>query len=562
MRRSLLLALCAAALATAALPPWPLESTVEAARSYAAAATLARPTGLRRADYLDTITKVVGFWTQYQNASGNIIDPYRGEETQYATPCYAFACATALPLLPGLLPNCSAALGAATRELATRTCADGHCVFFMKPVMFAYRLLAPQVDAGTLAAWDAALGAMDPYRDFGFPVSGNWGLVGTLDMLRTTYITKFGNDSWWRAELDFQLGGQSIPDTFTANGMYQDHSGEEGLNPLPYDTFPLSGYLTVMLQEGYNGTWAPTIRELTRRAAWTHMLMQSPFGEVPTGGRSSQHTWNEAVSALAYEVNAVRSAAEGDAGAACLFQRAAHLSHESVRRWQVLPSGRLQIVKNHFDPALRWGFEGYSYNSQYSLLPAAMLAAAYHYADASDAIPECATFADAGGFVFELPEHHLVIANAGGLYVEVETAADPHYESTGTNRVHVDTCGAAAPPCAALGALATLSASPPQEQGGFTYGPWWTTASGASASLGNASYAEVAAATMVPGWVAAATEVRFEVSFVLTSGVVVRQAFALSATNASAPTLSIASSISQMGGTGAGGNFTRFGLQL
>jgi hypothetical protein len=61
---------------------------------------------------------------------------------------------------------------------------------------------------------------------------------------------------------------------------------------------------------------------------------------------------------------------------------------------------------------------------------------------------------------------------------------------------------------------------------------------------------------------AAATEVRFEVSFVLTSGVVVRQAFALSATNASAPTLSIASSISQMGGTGAGGTFTRFGLQL
>ena len=54
------------------------------------------------------------------------------------------------------------------------------------------------------------------------------------------------------------------PDVYTQitpNGLYQDHSGTGGLNPLPYDTFPTSGYLTMLLREGYNGTFAPFLRE-------------------------------------------------------------------------------------------------------------------------------------------------------------------------------------------------------------------------------------------------------------------------------------------------------------
>jgi len=46
--------------------------------------------------------------------------------------------------------------------------------------------------------------------------------------------------------------------------------------------------------------------------------------------------------------------------------------------------------------------------------------------------PQCATFADVGGFVFQLPEMRKVIANAGGVYAEIELGADPHYDSTGT----------------------------------------------------------------------------------------------------------------------------------
>lgn len=83
-------------------------------------------------------------------------------------------------------------------------------------------------------------------------------------------------------------------------------------------------------------------------------------GEIPTGGRSSQHSWNEAAASAVYEIQAGRYAAAGDTQAACMFKRAAHLSLGSVKRWQN-PAGDLQIVKNHFPPVDRWGYEVYSF---------------------------------------------------------------------------------------------------------------------------------------------------------------------------------------------------------
>ncbi len=166
-----LAALARAQPAPPVLPPFALEGTVDFALQLAAATPLKRDTGLKKADYLPVIEGVVQYMRTVQNASGHIIDPFRGIETQYATPCFAFACATlfAEGLDDSLLPNCTAALTAATTELATHSCADGHCVFFMKPVMFAYRVLKARVDAATLATWDANLEAMNPWIDFGFP---------------------------------------------------------------------------------------------------------------------------------------------------------------------------------------------------------------------------------------------------------------------------------------------------------------------------------------------------------------------------------------------------------
>ena len=274
------------------LPPYALEATVAAALQRSAASPLRRSTGRTREDYLANIAGVVLTMLPYQNSTGHIIDPYRGLETQYATPCYAHACATVWQAGAASPPlgSCTAALSASIQELATDTCADGHCVFFLSPVMQAWRILNASADvaAATKAEWAAGLAALNPARDYHFPTN-NWGLVGAAgDLLRTNLIAQFGNSSWADAMLASQLNASTLASTWTSNGLYQDHTGVGGLNPIPYSIFPVGGYFTVLLKEGYNGTFAPLIREITRRAALTHLLMQSPWGDMPTGGRSSQ----------------------------------------------------------------------------------------------------------------------------------------------------------------------------------------------------------------------------------------------------------------------------------
>lgn len=128
------------------------------------------------------------YFRHFQAPTGEIIDPYAQAEIQYATPCFAFSCATVYSkgLDATLLANCSNALSHAIQELVNDTCADGHCVFFTKPVVFAYRILAPLVAADVKASWDAGLSALDPWKDYHFPTN-NWGLVGAVgEYLRTS----------------------------------------------------------------------------------------------------------------------------------------------------------------------------------------------------------------------------------------------------------------------------------------------------------------------------------------------------------------------------------------
>ncbi len=96
------------------------------------------------------------------------------------------------------------------------------------------------------------------------------------------------------------------------------------------------------------------------------------------------------------------------------------------------------IVKNYMDPALGHAFEGYSAHSQYNLLPMSMLAIAYEHAEAGEAVPERATPSEIGGYVLQIdPKLHKIFADAGGMYLEIDTAGDHHYDATGLIRVHV-----------------------------------------------------------------------------------------------------------------------------
>src|SRR6185437_10133423 len=187
---------------------------------------------------------------------------------------------------------------------------------------------------------------------------------------------------------------------------------------MAYDHFPRL-WLADLLAGGYDGPSHAELEEAIRRAAITSLFMQSPWGELPAGGRSAQHQWNEAEQCVTYEIYAARALKDGDAPMAGVYERAAHLALASMRRW-IRPSGEMQIVKNWFDPAQRFGFEGYSSPSQYNLLPAAMLALAYEHSAATEAVQERPAPADVGGYVLEIPSLHKVFASAGGAYVEIE----------------------------------------------------------------------------------------------------------------------------------------------
>ena len=281
------------------------------------------------------------------------------------------------------------------------------------------------------------------------------------------------------------------------------------------------------------------------------------------------------MSALAWEIEASAANARGDAALACVFKRAAHLAGESVARWQRTSggpfNGSLSIIKNWFEPSLRWGYEGYSFLTNYNSLPASMLAAAFMYAD--DSIPECSAPADVGGFVIELPEHHLIIANAAGVYAEIETGADPNYEPAGLHRVHMDTCGiGAADACVRVNPLLVTSAGPPcgavgegGSGGPIAIAPWWATsrdAPGSRTLLSAMSYANVSSVVLTPSFSITANLVEFDLKWELdASGATVTQHYALSAAaDGSAPMVAVTSSVALTGPSPA--TLTRFGMQL
>jgi hypothetical protein len=366
-------------------------------------------------------------------------------------------------------------------------------------------------------------------------LGGNWGVVALVgEYVRTKYGLNPNNNTWYLTELQTQMQEGVI----TANGQYQDHSGENGLNPMPYDHFPRKYYL-VMLYEGYNGTYANDLWEYNRRAAWVSLLMQSPQGELPTGGRSSQHQWNEAVSTVTYEVWAQLLTKAGNFSQASMMKRGARISLQSLRRWQN-PTGELQIVKNHFDPALRWGYESYSYQSQYNLLPASMLSISLLYMNES--IPEAAAPADVGGFVFYLPEFHKVFANTGGLYVELETAADTNYDSTGLTRFHIHNN------FTSINSLLGPTAGSEMEYGGLAIGPFWQRSGQPIRSLANSSYADVTTINLTYPATNNNQHLSFHVNYTLPKdNVVVSEEYTLNASTLSVTTQVIDTSTAATG---------------
>ncbi|RYX85260.1 hypothetical protein EON83_06600 [bacterium] len=382
---------------------------------------------LSRADYLKIIAGEVDFWKTKQNADGAIIDPYRNEEWQYSTPAFAHAAAALIAWdnRADLVESAAKAMDWATLRLSQRKAATSHEDFYGPMLAHALPLLKPHVTPQRAAQWENNLKSIDPYKTYRVGIGGsNWNIVA---LSGEAAFQKMGIRPANSDYVERSLGGQ-IQHFGSAYGLYLE-------GPMAYDLFPRL-WLNDMLADGYAGRYKAEIDEMMRRGAITNLFMQSPWGELPAGGRSAQHQWNEAEQCATYEIYAAKALKGGDSELASVYKRAAHLSLASMQRW-VRPSGEMQIIKNWVDPAQNHAYEGYSAHSQYNLLPMSMLAIAYEHAATTTGVTEKPAPADVGGFVVDLPELHKVFANASGTYIELDTNADHHYDATGLIRVHM-----------------------------------------------------------------------------------------------------------------------------
>lgn len=408
--------------------PYPFQAQWDTIQTRLAQAACPAPTQVRREDYLALVDGIISCLAQHQNALGAIIDPYEGAEKQYSTPCYAFCAALLVKTgrRPELRAGALKALDHTLSSLIEQRAADDHGDFFTFYAVLAYELLRDLAPAETCRRWERQLRALRParvYRDIYLPRRQklhNWNAIAVAgEFLRHQVgATDMGF-------VEYYIGEQ-LPN-FTPAGMYCDPSV-----PMIYDHFPRY-FWAMMLQRGYAGAYQAQLETLLERGAQTSLLMQSPCGELPTGGRSKQHQWAEALQCVTFELWAARRHQAGDSVAAAAFKRGAHLSLQALRQW-VRPSGDLWIVKNRHTPEQRHGFEFYSFHTTYNLLAASMLALAYQVAD--DAITEGHAPCELGGYLLDIPAFHKVIANAGGHYIELDVCADKHYESTGLIRVH------------------------------------------------------------------------------------------------------------------------------
>lgn len=285
-------------------------------------------------------------------------------------------------------------------------------------------------DEETLARWKAYLSSIDPetcYTRFARTPTDNvknWALFTGVSEFFRKQAGLGGSEDF----IDLQLVSQL--QWLDENGMYMDGL-EENHHPVVYDLVP-RGLFAAVLTEGYRGKYFGQIDEALKRAGMLTLLMQSPNGEHPFGGRSNQFIHNETWMSAVYEYEAARYAREGNFALAGEFKAAIKRAVAVITEW--LSMEPIYHVKNRFPLETGYGCEDYAYFDKYMITVASNLYAAYLMCD--DSIPAADTEDDQPA-VFATSSHfHKVFLKAGGYGLEFDYDADPHYDATGLGRVH------------------------------------------------------------------------------------------------------------------------------
>ena len=392
-----------------------------------------QPTGLSRKDYLRIVSGQVHAFRKYVDEKGELHDPVAARSF-YSAPHYAHCVATlaaaGVEKDPDIIESGMRSLDyslerlqlSPEEKLAQGLGAQPHSDFFIYPAVQAFEQFAKIAPKERVQKWEALLRRMKPttfdlYKNYG----NNWSLVhGAGEFLRATH--GFTDLGYVEEILDHQKMRR------TPQGLFM-----EGGAPLAYDTFARY-FVTGMLQRGYHGEHFEFMRDWMWQGAWTGLLIQSPFGEMPTGYRSAHHIWNEAEMAKIFEIYAAQYARAGRLAEAGAFKRGAHLALHALSGW-IRPDGSGYIVKNRYPIEAQHAYHGYSTHTNYNMLAMSMLCAAYTYADEN--VAEKPAPADVGGFFIRLNGFNVAVANCAGNYVEYMLRGNFMYNPSGILRVHL-----------------------------------------------------------------------------------------------------------------------------
>lgn len=380
-----------------------------------------------RDSYLEPAERIVRHGATWMNEEGRIIDPYEKKETNTATA--RFVGALGLLLTAGrceeLEELCAKALTPALEDLYYNRTDWGE--FIVKEAIQAYAYLKDRSPRQQVKRWARMLSEYDPVKWYKSTRDG------ILDHNYVTFVVagemmkrKLGladNIDFIEACIEKQLR------LFDEHGMYHDPGC-----PLTYDITARMN-LSLAMWAGYEGKHRNELADVLHRGAMAQLQYQSPTGECPFGGRSSQQNFNEITFAILCEYQAIQEHARGDVELAGQLKRAAVLAFTSIEKY--VRETPVFFNKNKFPPDTQHGRQkGYGFYGAYSLLIASQLGFARLLADDTLVPKPCP--AETGGVLFVTDKgFNKVFATTKDYHVEIDrNPPNPEYDATGLGRLH------------------------------------------------------------------------------------------------------------------------------
>ncbi len=312
-------------------------------------------------------------------------------------------------------------------QMMSRLCGNE---FSVKEIIFSILELekAGVYDTALTQKWRKILSEFDPYKVYTViaasppqPTS-NWAAFGAASEQARKMAGINIDDNF----LENQFLSQLV--TFDENGMFYETG-----DPMFYDLVPRL-QLAVALFCGYSEKGKEEFEGYLIKSAEPTLKMQSVTGEIPYGGRSIQFIHNEALYAALCEFYANFFNKRGNKELASQFKRASNIAFNSFIKW-LKNDDECYHIKNRFERNSMYGCEDYGFFNAYMIATASWLYLAYMMAD--DNIMPCETISEKGNYIWETSDvFHKVFMNHSGYFIEIDTNAYYHYDSSGIGRIH------------------------------------------------------------------------------------------------------------------------------